>query len=129
MGLNYQSKEQREKERQPHPVWRGIGCLMMLFIPIFSLLASMELIPYMAQNVSGFGLPAVMMRSLTLIPGITIKYFLAVLGLTVILSLGLFAVMAVANAVIYSMSGAYTLRRFEAPPARRKKTRKKQFKR
>lgn len=129
MGLHYQSKEQREKERGPHPVWRGIGCIMMLFIPLFSFAASMELIPYMAQNVRGFGLPAIMMRPLSLIPGITIKYFLAVMGLAIILSLGLFAIMAVANAIIYSMSGAYTLRRFEAPPVRRKKSRKKRFRR
>jgi len=125
MSLSYKSKEQREKERQPHPIWRGIGCMMMIVIPIFSFGLSIELLPYMAQNVRGFYLPYVMLKSMQIVPGVVIHYFWAVVSLTVIISVGLYAFMAVLNAILYSMSGnTRTLRRFEAPPVRRKKKRR-----
>ena len=31
-----QRKSVRKNKNQPHPVWRGIGCLLILFVPVLS---------------------------------------------------------------------------------------------
>lgn len=45
----YQSsvvKTSRQKVKEPHFAWRGIGCLMMIIIPIISITAGYETIKY-----------------------------------------------------------------------------------
>ncbi|MEK6222265.1 MAG: hypothetical protein N2D54_08455 [Chloroflexota bacterium] len=124
MSLSYESREKREKRAQAHPVWRGIGCLLLIIIPIFSYAVANELLPYLAENVSGFRLPSIFLDTLVLTPAIRLKNFLAVFSLAFVMSLFLFALVAVINAVVYNMAGGYTLKRFEAPPERYKKKRK-----
>jgi hypothetical protein len=49
----YQSLSRRqvkEKSREVHVAWRGIGCLMMLVIPVISIAAGVELINYGLAN-------------------------------------------------------------------------------
>lgn len=49
----YQSsvvKRGKEKRREPHYAWRGIGCLMMLIIPAISIVAGVETIKFGLDN-------------------------------------------------------------------------------
>ncbi|MBL8050046.1 MAG: hypothetical protein JNM46_02400, partial [Anaerolineales bacterium] len=49
----YQSlsrKAVKEKSKDVHVAWRGIGCLMMLVIPVISIAAAVETINYGLAN-------------------------------------------------------------------------------
>ena len=39
-------KEVDQIERQPHPIWRGIGCLMIIIVPILSFAAASLSMPF-----------------------------------------------------------------------------------
>ena len=119
MTFRESSRERREIESQPHPVWRGIGCILMVLIPIFSFAVSMVLVEYLSNNVEDFYIPFELAREY-----FGIENFLTVLGIGVILSLAFFALFSIFNAVIYQLSGGYTLTRFEAPVAHYKPKKK-----
>jgi hypothetical protein len=41
----YQVRKPRDEEKKKiHPVWRGIGCVLMVFIPILSYVAATQII-------------------------------------------------------------------------------------
>ncbi len=48
----YQStrKKVKEKTNQPHYAWRGIGCVMMILIPVISYAAAVETIKFAISN-------------------------------------------------------------------------------
>jgi hypothetical protein len=48
---NYFQKEQAPKKKEIHPVWRGIGLIIMLITPIISVAASIVILDYgLSQN-------------------------------------------------------------------------------
>lgn len=47
---NLSRKSVKEKSREVHVAWRGIGCLMMLVIPVISIASSVVLIDYGLNN-------------------------------------------------------------------------------
>jgi hypothetical protein len=53
MGSKY-STTQREssltKSKQPHEIWRGLGCLMILIIPVISIAAGYETISFALKS-------------------------------------------------------------------------------
>jgi hypothetical protein len=113
-------REEREIER-PHPIWRGIGCILILIIPVLSFALAMVLLPVI-MSLPGFeGLPPELRETV-----LEIENFWAVVGLAVMLTFALYAVLAIINAFIYSITGSSNLRRFESEPQRYK--RKKQLK-
>ncbi|MDH5507947.1 MAG: hypothetical protein OEZ02_12070 [Anaerolineae bacterium] len=101
-----------------HPVWRGIGCLMFIIIPIFSIAVADVLIE---NNTGWIRIPKEMRGSFT-IPGIDlyVRYFWAKLALGGIVTFALFAVLTVVYSIMYSISGARTRGPMDAPPVRRK---------
>lgn len=40
-------KKVKERSNQPHYLWRGIGCLMMVIIPVISIAAGYETVNYL----------------------------------------------------------------------------------
>lgn len=48
-------KQVKERSNQPHYLWRGIGCLMMILIPVISIAAGYETINYALQ--AGYRVP------------------------------------------------------------------------
>lgn len=122
--MNYQNyNKDSEEPRGLHPAWRGIGCLLMLVIPIISFAGADLVIRFARGNVAGFFVPTQLRGNLG-IPGYGVVVdFYAVVLLAFLIALVLFAFLAVINSFIYSMSGM-TRRRFEAPPPRYKPKRK-----
>jgi hypothetical protein len=39
-----------KKTKEPNPIWRGIGCLMMIVIPAVSILAGNATVKYLVKN-------------------------------------------------------------------------------
>jgi hypothetical protein len=47
---NYTFKESKQKERKPHPIWRGIGCVLMILNPVMSYFGMILIMQLNAQN-------------------------------------------------------------------------------
>jgi len=43
-------KKVKEKSNQPHYAWRGIGCVMMILIPVISYAAGVETVKFAISN-------------------------------------------------------------------------------
>jgi hypothetical protein len=113
MGIDYRKHERPKlKILRPHPIWRGIGCALMIIIPIVSFGLADMLIPYLYAHVPGFHLPPELRRSLTLIDGWQVHNFWAVVGLAILLAFLLFGVLTIVNSILNGilLSGIKTRR-------------------
>ena len=101
-----------------HPIWRGIGCLMILIGP-FVAFATAHIILDMNVDQGWFPIPGEFSAPLTL-PGIgyTIDHFFAdLIGTGVLLLIG-FAVIMIIYSIIYSVMGPPRYGPLDAPPVR-----------
>jgi hypothetical protein len=122
--MDYRQYDKEPESKGTHPAWRGIGCLLMMIIPVISFAAADLILRYARGNVAGFFVPF-QLRGNVSIPGYGVVVDLwAVLLLAFVIALVLFAVLAIVNSLVYGMSGM-TRRRFEAPPPRYKPKRKR----
>jgi hypothetical protein len=118
------SRAQRERDRLPHPIWRGVGVVMVVLIPIISFVISNELVIYWKNTIPGFILPSNLRQPLDIPLYGNVDNFLGVLALAVLITLAFFAVFSFVNAVVYSATREQNLRVFETPPRRYKRKRK-----
>lgn len=118
---NYSSKA--DKPHEIHPIWRGIGCLLLLVIPVISFASADLLLRYARANVAGMSIP-VELRGDVQVPAYgLVQDFPAVLVMTFMVALVLFGALAIVNAIIYSMSGK-TRASLNSPPERYQKKRR-----
>jgi hypothetical protein len=45
-----ESRDPRSKEKQLHPIWRGIGCVILVLVPIISFAAASVLMPLLLKR-------------------------------------------------------------------------------
>ncbi len=83
-----------------HPIWRGIGCLFLIIVPIVSLGLADLLIERIDDP-----LPEILTRPLTL-PGIGMidNFYARILTVTII-SIGLFLLLSILGSILYSALG------------------------
>lgn len=112
----------------PHPIWRGIGCILMVVIPIITFVLSDILMGWMRVNVPGFSIPPNLRGSFAITSSWVVNDIWAVVGLTVILSFAAFAVLMIINSMIYAATGTKNLNTLNAP-AQKYKPKKKLRKR
>ena len=114
----YQPQSEPKDKYAVHPIWRGIGCMLFIIIPIIAFAISVEMVnrgipqqyiqmtPDLSRpvNVPGFGV-------------LPLLYVLAVtLGITVVLG----AVMTMVYSFIYRVVGPAKYGPLDAPPIKRK---------
>ncbi len=114
--------------KQPHPVWRGIGCLVLLIIPVISYALAVLLVGYALQT--GFAIPVqllgypVMPVWLFKVPGLigllnwiqsqpNLYAYLITTLFTLLFVSGVFSVF---YAVTYRIIGPSRYTRLDAPP-------------
>jgi hypothetical protein len=121
-------KAVKAKTDQPHFLWRGIGCLMMLILPVISYAAGYETINFALNN--GYAVPYQLLGTprfpdifykssgmMTLLsPIIGIQHFYAYLAMTVLYMIALAGVMSVIYAFTYRMIGPSRYSPLDAPP-------------
>ena len=116
-------QDKRERAKEPHPVWRGIGFLLIVGIPFLAYGISIQMLTYFAEN--GIAIPEQLKKPALDIPVLgTVNNWPAVVAFTILGVLVLYGLFAVVNAIIYSSSSANTYRIFESKPAKFKKKRK-----
>jgi hypothetical protein len=118
---DYFEKEKREKAKEIHPVWRGIGLIMIFLIPILSFALSDVLL----QSARSNGIPLELQSGTTELP-----VYGPVLDLKAVLIFGfaimlvLFGLFTIINAAVYRGSKDSTYQIFQAAPKQYKRKRK-----
>lgn len=120
-----ESKEDRERSKWPHPIWRGIGIVMMILTPLVSFALADILVQYMDKNMRDFTLPDILLKSVEVPFYGDVKMFGGVLILTAIVTLAIFAIIFTINAIVYSIFREQNLMALESEPQRFKKKKKR----
>jgi hypothetical protein len=118
------SKEDRERDTLPHPIWRGVGVVMIFVVPILSFVISDELIKYWDANIPEFILPYELSRTIDVPIYGEVDNFFGVLALAVIVTIAFFSLFSVVNAIVYRTTREQNLRVFESRPQKYKRKRK-----
>ena len=98
-----------------HPVWRGIGCLMILIIPALAFAGAILVVQANADQ-KWVPIPAELSQSLTLPLFGTVESVLAVVIVAVLLALIGFGVMTILYSLVYSLIGPPRYGPQDAPP-------------
>jgi hypothetical protein len=116
----YTRPAQKPRPWKVHPIWRGIGCLMILIIPAMSYAGGVLLVE---QNMKyrWIPMPAELTKSMVLPLVGRVSHFYATLMATVVLMLIGFAIIVTIYALIYNMVGPSRLGPMDAPPERRRR--------
>lgn len=97
-----------------HPVWQGIGCLMMVLIPVMSYAGAVLLVDANLQN-RWVPVPQEFIGP----PGYPLLYMQ--LGVTVLVSMFGFLFFVMVYSIMYRMMGPPKYGPTDAPPVRRRK--------
>jgi cation transporter-like permease len=133
----YTHKETSKKSREPHEIWRGLGCLLMLIIPVISIAASSLTVDYLSRP--GFKviprqllgkprLPDFVYKSDGLVtifsPVTAIEDFYAIAVVSLFYMLIIGGVISVIYAAVYSAVGPSRYGPTDAPPPKIKVVKK-----
>ncbi len=127
----YQSsvvKASRQKIKEPHYAWRGIGCLMMILIPIISITAGYETIRYGIDN--NWAIPYQLLGTprypdffydstglMTLLRPVTATpHFYAYATASILYMILLAGILSLAYAIVYRMIGPARYGPLDVPP-------------
>jgi hypothetical protein len=117
MVYKYRDAEPERKDKV-HPIWRGIGCLLLILIPLISFASSILLVDA--------GLPQQYIRMtgnlarLIDVPGFGLIPLLYVGIVTVVLSVLGFVLMTVLYSFVYMFTGRSKYGPLDSPPIKRK---------
>lgn len=125
MGFHsMKSKDERARDDMPHPIWRGIGVIMIVLVPLLSFVIADELIRYLGNNYPEFTLPLEMQATVNVPIYGEVDDFFGVLAFAVIITIAIFALFSVVNAFVYRTTREKNLRVFESRPEKYKQKRK-----
>jgi hypothetical protein len=102
-----------------HPIWRGIGCILIILVPILSYIGAVMLVE-MNMAESWVPSPAVFMQTVTMpVFNVPVPHLYANLVVAGVLILVGYAGLMVLYAIIYSIVGPSQLGPLDAEPLRR----------
>lgn len=121
--MDYRRYERDEPEfPRPHPIWRGIGCILMLVIPIVAFAGSDVLLnQFLIPQGIVTRLPYQLWGHLNIPMYGPLNNWKAVLILTILVSFALYVILLIFNSLIYDMTKTKNLRALESDPVRYKK--------
>ncbi|MBT3241253.1 MAG: hypothetical protein HON98_11520 [Chloroflexi bacterium] len=98
-------KPKPKKKKGQHPVWRGIGFVIMVIIPIISFGFSEIFLNYLEENVRGFSIPS-QLRSgpFQITEDWVIMDILAVIAVGIVVMFFLLSIFAIINTLIYGFT-------------------------
>ena len=115
--------QRKEKSREPHPVWRGIGFMMIILIPLLAFALADVGVNYFKTQ--GYRMPEELRTDVINIPlygpVVDIK---AILLVGFVIALILFSLLAVINAAMYGSTKKSNYQTFQSQPKKYKKKKK-----
>ncbi len=121
--------EMPKVNREVHPVMRGIGCIMMVIVPIISYLASTVIVNYLPiplppEMTRPIDIPGWMFNLNGLVPVFNYiesqPLLIAYIIFTVLIAVLLFTIMAIVYGFIYKAFGPSQYGPLDEPPIRKK---------
>ena len=103
-----------------HPVWRGIGCVMMVIIPVISYAGAALLVESNQQH-HWITMPAEFMAAVSIPYVSVVPHLIANLLVTAVLIFIGYGALMIFYSAIYRLIGPPTLSPIDAPPERRKR--------
>ena len=113
-----------DKPWEIHPIWRGIGCLMMVIIPIMAY-AGAALLVRLNQDNNWVPMPPQLAQTITLPMIGDIPNLIAILLVTVLLMLVGFGLLTILYSFVYNIVGPPRYGPLDAPPPRRRPRRRR----
>jgi len=119
MGRYNKYEQQRQagpKTNQIHPIWQGIGCLLLIIIPVISYAGAVVLVN---ENLNRHWLPApsMLLQTVTIpVLDIDVPHLYANLVVALLLALLGFALVTMMYAALYSAVGPSRYGPLDAPP-------------
>jgi phosphotransferase system glucose/maltose/N-acetylglucosamine-specific IIC component len=111
------SRQPAQKQRpwEIHPVWRGIGCILMILIPVISYAAAVLIV---RENLDQGWLPIPPQLARTIILPYfgSVPYFFATLIVAALLALVGFGLITALYALVYGLVGPSRYGPLDAPP-------------
>ena len=130
MGKYSQLQRQTPPPPRPwtiHPVWRGIGCLMALILPVVTIAAASMVVDYDLEA-GWYPVPGNMMNPFTIpVVNYTLPHLYATLVVSVVLLLFIFAAIMIIYAIVYAVLGPKRYGPHDSPPIRETRVRKKPY--
>jgi hypothetical protein len=129
-GLSPQRESSSVKSREPHPIWRGIGCLMIVFIPAVSIFIGNGVVKYaldqhwrIPPQLLGFPqLPDIIYKSSGLkaifIPLARIPNLYAYIFASILFMILISTVISFIYAVVYRIANPNRYGPLDAPPSK-----------
>jgi hypothetical protein len=122
MGYTREYLTRPQMKKRPwkvHPIWRGIGCILIILVPILSYIGAVMLVE-MNMAESWVPSPAVFMQTVTMpVFNVPVPHLYANLVVAGVLILVGYAGLMVLYAIIYSIVGPSQLGPLDAEPLRR----------
>ncbi len=119
-----QGSRMEERPWKIHPIWRGIGCLMMILIPIMAYAGAVVLVQANLEQ-GWLPMPRELIQTVTLPVVGEVNQFYAVVIVTTLLMIIGFGVVTILYSLIYSAVGPPRLGPLDAPPVRNSPKKKK----
>lgn len=119
----FEKAQMTERPWKIHPIWRGIGCMMLIIIPVVAWAGAYEFMR-IAPQLSWFP------QSREMYQNIDLQYFVLPVSLgqivfTVLFMMLGFMIMTIAYSFVYRVAGPPKYGPTDAPPPRVKRTRKR----
>ena len=117
MGKYGHGIAQKEKKITIHPAWTGIGCILMILVPLISFAASDLIIE---NNIDVIAIPQTLRTNVdTGIDGVgNIRYFPAKVIFAIIIAVAVFAILFMIYAAMYKFSGQTGRGPMDAAPSK-----------
>lgn len=115
------SSQSRMQERpwEVHPIWRGIGCLMMVLIPLMSYAGAVLLIRLNREN-GWIPVPRELAQTVTLpVIGAVPSLYALLIVMSLLMIVG-FGVLTILYSMLYNVVGPPRYGPLDSPPIRRK---------
>jgi hypothetical protein len=114
-GVYGRQTPSKERPYAIHPVWRGIGCIMIVLIPIMAYAGGVLLVQ--ANRARGWlPVPQAFARSVELPVLGSVPYLYANLAVAIVLALAGFVILTVLYAIFYRLAGPPSLGPTDASP-------------
>ena len=127
--MGYGTTRQKQMEDRPweiHPIWRGIGCIVMLLVPVISFAAAKLLVD---KNLEEYWIlpPADLMIPIDLpMVGVIHPWFRPdYIALAAVLTIAGFGILMILYTIMYSLLGPSRYGPVDSPPIRKKATKKR----
>jgi hypothetical protein len=118
----------REQEpiKRPNPMWKPIGFLLMIIVPIFSFALADMVMKWIILNYSDMEMhPALTSEPITIWGDWIVHNLPATILITVVIAVILFLIISLLNSIMYSLNSDKNLASLNVAPDRKKKKKRK----